>query len=188
MRPTVLTVARFALAAGCGGAADRATTRPAPSPTGAPAAPIGTLANPTAAPATTAAPGTRVAAAIDLAQALLTLQDLPAGWTAWRPSRTSGRERICDVTPFAVPSVATAEAEFEKNVYSRVFHTVTRYAPGEGKRVMDSAIEASERCREWTAVGPYANVTVRLTRLAFPNLGDQTLALRTHAKAEITSG
>jgi hypothetical protein len=133
-----------------------------------------------AAPA--AATGTAGAAArgVDLTKALLTLDDLPPGWTTPSPSPDSSAFCNQDIT---IRPTARADADFERG-QSFVFHGLGAYNRGEAAAAMDQERKTLANCTQWTETDSDGTTTTyRVRPLSFPKLGDETLAFRLSAEA-----
>ena len=118
----------------------------------------------------------------DLSRALLTLADLPTGWSEAQPpeSEDDVNSGFCGTGSASVTNVGKVSAEFTGEAPgSLVAQTVSAYGVGDAKRVLDFLGETLRGCTEWretTADGQV--ITYRFAPLPFPRLGDQSLTTR----------
>ena len=123
----------------------------------------------------------------DLSRALLTLADLPTGWSEAQPpeSEDDVNSGFCGAGSASVTNVGKVSAEFTgETAGSLVAQSVSAYAAGDAKRVLDFLGETLRGCTEWretTADGQV--ITYHFAPLPFPRLGDQSLT--TKMKLEI---
>ena len=124
---------------------------------------------------TTGQVSTRPLTDADATAALLTLEDLPPGWSA-RPTpvdRAGGFCREFDVTA-QVPPTGRARVQFETGS-SYLNHVVAVYrAPADARRRMAIVREGVKRCRRYATEG----LTLDLVGAPFPELGDETVAVK----------
>jgi hypothetical protein len=124
-----------------------------------------------------------------LNSALLTLEELPIGWTV-RPPQTQNTEDE-DFCGFekqrAAQPVAKADASFQQSQTGPfLVHTLELYDGDDAKAVADQYLAQSRSCSGWTATDKEGKQTKwKLTGLSFPKLGDQTIALRLTSEATI---
>ena len=198
--PAVLAVVAFVLLrAGCTGGSDREGDVAVRPPTGTPAVtatvertlsptpaptPSPTAARiPTPAPRVTATPAASPAAAasVDLTRALLALEDMPADWRS--AASDGGTAQPCGQRPaLSTQAARQVEASYQRGSLGPfVSHTVASYRPGDAARAMDSTRRLFEECREWEGSHLGSQFTFRVSTLPFPDLGDQSFALRLDA-------
>jgi hypothetical protein len=124
----------------------------------------------------------------DVAAALLTLSDMPTGWTQ-DPEQDADDEdaTLCDVEPLEeVQAVDDASADFSAGDFGPLLsHMVGVYEDQDAEAAMDSFMDALEGCTEWTDETEDGPVTFRPTPLAFPSFGDDTVAVRIRAESEL---
>ena len=183
-RWTPLIVVALLLSA-CGGGDENGRAQTITSPATATsqtatdrASAVGTPAQSAQTSASTPAP-TPVRGALEVRKALLTLEDMPTGWSVKesKPSESTGE--ICGKKVFEVVSTAKADIDFEKDAFTTVTQAIRAYDSGEAKQGLDNALKVFETCKEWTDTAKDGSVTTyKLTPLSFPKLGDQTVALR----------
>lgn len=126
--------------------------------------------------------------------ALLTLEDMPAGWTEGAPI---GGDQFPTRAPDArlnVPmcgseplegwdSIADGSANFaagEEGPF--VVHSVRVYEDDHAREAMNAFEEARDSCEEWT--NERTDVSYRHEALSFPSYGDQTAADRISGQGE----
>lgn len=121
-------------------------------------------------------------AASNLDQVILTLADLPAGWTtaAEDPDDTTDDSFCGDVDPLAdVEPAAEAEVSFQQSEMGPFLAAVALRFDDGADDVMDLFAEAVDACREFTETDEDGNETVyRFDPMSFPSLGDGTFAAR----------
>lgn len=188
---------RFALAfvlvlllGACGGGDDRATTI---EPTGSPDEDAADLTNtPTGEVEETTETEVETEQAADSPdELLLTLGDMPTGWTT-APEMVSGDDEggatgFCGEPPIDEQFEPSAEAEaaFKKDDFGPfVNHAVAIYESREAEQAMDAALEAAQSCQEWTETEDGEETTFTLQPVSFPTVGDQTVAFRINAESQ----
>lgn len=131
---------------------------------------------------------------VDPKAVLLTMEDMPAGWTEGAPI---GGDQFPTRAPDArlnVPmcgseplegwdSIADGSANFaagEKGPF--VVHSVRVYEDEHATEAMNAFEEARDSCDEWT--NERTDVTYRHETLSFPSYGDQTAAERISGQGE----
>ena len=166
----LIALLSLALAACEGDGDDRAETiNPTAAVTSRGAAP------PAAAPQTPAAQ-TLVP---DLTKALLTLDDMPTGWSVRADVPPPSDALVCDKR---LPRFRDQAADFQRADFERgnanVSNIVSRYRPGEAQSLLEALKSLYESCPQWTQQDGSTSLTLRAAALAFPKLGDQTFAIR----------
>lgn len=161
-----------------------------------------TISAPTATPAVTASPGSSLAAtpastpapspttaaqarsAADLQRVLLTLDDMPTGFTIDTPSSGTGSQPCGKSTELRARAAQTVEADFTKGGLGPfISETLGTYKSGEAKDAFDGARKLFEDCRTWTEPDKDGKTTeYKIAPLSFPKLGDQTYAIRMDIK------
>lgn len=170
-----------ALAIACGGGNERATT-------------IESTVTPITAPDETATidqtSSTATATPDDdeiaegLSEALLTLEDMPTGWTVSPPDEDEedDGDDICGIASgqFAEDAAARETSDFQKSELGPLLnHTIDFFPDGDAKRVMAEFGDALGSCTEWTDIDEDGTETTwRLSPLSFPKIGDETFAFR----------
>jgi hypothetical protein len=113
-----------------------------------------------------------------LQAALLTLDDLPSGWTATQPSDTSNDSVSCADTTSPQP-VSKVEADFvNRDGPAFVSEEIDAEAAGQGQPLFDQAAAQLSDCPGFTLTlgdGTVLNATLTPDP-AFPTLGDETAA------------
>jgi hypothetical protein len=128
---------------------------------------------------TTAAPR-RALSDADASEAVLTLEDLPAGWSFRASSldRTGGFCKEFDLGE-EVPPAGRARAEFEGGA-SYLNHVVAVYnAASDATRRMQIVKGGLAKCRRFTA----DQLSLDLAAATYPKLGDETIAVKGTGKA-----
>lgn len=138
-------------------------------------------------PVATPAPGspTPRAASPDLTRALLTLEDMPTGFTLTGPRPDREGSKPCGKSAeLRARAIQNLEAEFTKGSLGPfVTHTIGSYKSGDAGIAFDYARAVFEDCRTWTEPGDDGvPIEYRASPLSFPRLGDQTFAMRVDAK------
>lgn len=140
-----------------------------------------------AATAVTAPPATAKpsAASERLARALLSIEDLPGGWSRSMDARgTPADTEICAASlarlEESASALATAEESFQRGGSGPyLVQSVTAYPPGGAERVMANLGAATHGCESVTVKDEEGQATNwQLSVLNFPHLADETLALR----------
>lgn len=121
---------------------------------------------------------------------VVSLQDLPTGWTASTPEEDEKDDEICDGhDPFnAVEPVEEAESHFEQGSFGPFLSSVAgRYASADDAQgVLDAVADAVDQCQTFTDVDDDGNeMTYTFAALSFPKLGDDTYAARLSATTPI---
>ena len=127
-------------------------------------------------------PASAAQVAADVVLALLTQEDMPPEWHS--TTRTTAKEgdettRLCDKSQ-TYRLLGRAKVQFSHSQQPAVIeHTVTTFAPGDAKRVLDDNLAMLDRCKEWRETGRDGVArTYRVSRLSFPEMGEQSLAMR----------
>lgn len=182
-----LVLALALVAGSCGDDDDQArTVDVTTTTTGASEAPDGT-ATESAETAETATTTTEASASSAMDSVVVTLQDLPTGWTASTPEDDDeDDDEICDgQDPFnAVEPVEEAESNFEQGSFGPFLSSIAgRYAgTDEAQGVLDAVADAVDQCQTFTDVDEDGNeTTYTFAALSFPKLGDDTYAARLSA-------
>lgn len=122
---------------------------------------------------------------------VVTLQDLPSGWTVSAPDEgLEEDDEICnDQDPFdAVEPIEEAETNFEQGGFGPFLSSIAgRYAStDDAQGVLDAFAAAVEQCRAFTEVDDDGTeITYTFTALSFPKLGDDTYAARLSANTPV---
>ena len=135
--------------------------------------------SPAATSATTTAPA-RALTDTDATGAVLTLEDLPDGWSA-RPPQADRAGGFCTEFDLAqqVAPTGRARAQFEGGS-GYLNQVVAVYnAPADARRRMEIVRTGVDRCRRHTGEG----LSLELAPASFPKLGDDTVAVKGTAQA-----
>lgn len=123
---------------------------------------------------------------IDLTRALLSLEDMPTGFTTVPPDDEDdrGSQPCGKSTELRHNAVETKEAEFTKGAFGPIIsHVASTFKSGEAKDRFDQARTIFEGCPSWTETDEKGEtVEYRLSPLSFPRLGDQAYAMRMDVK------
>lgn len=174
-----------ALVIACGGGSERATTI---EPT---VTPIQATQPPQETATIVETPGSAATTPEDadigerLPEALLTLEDMPTGWTV-SPTEEDEEDddgsEICGVASgqFAEDASARVTANFQESEFGPLLaQIIDLFADGNAKRVVAEFSDAFGSCTEWTDIDEDGNETTwRLSPLSFPKFGDETFAFR----------
>lgn len=119
--------------------------------------------------------------------ALLTLNDMPTGWTQDPEQDADDDATFCDVEPLdEAKAIDDASANFSAGDFGPLLsHMVGVFEGQDAEAAMDSFMDALEGCTEWTDETEDGPVTFRPTALAFPSFGDDTVAVRIKAESEL---
>ncbi|HEV2768420.1 MAG TPA: hypothetical protein VGV63_12030 [Acidimicrobiales bacterium] len=120
---------------------------------------------------------------IDVEQALLTLEDMPTGWMTSPDAgeEDEGAAEFCDGLDISNDEPdAEAEASFEgSEIGPFVSHVVGRFDGGEAEKRFAELRQAIDECGEFDTTDEDGNtVTGQLSAVSFPELGDESLAVR----------
>lgn len=125
-----------------------------------------------------------------LAEALLTVEDLPDGWQAAgidqptaRPSE--GAIDICgnDTTP-DTPPIAQASANFGKDTFLN--QTLMAYEVADAVDEMQKVAAAADSCSTWEQASNGQPMSWQLEHLDTPDLGDESVAIRIAGRSQGT--
>lgn len=184
VRRAALVIAVTLVGASCGDDDDQARTVEVTTTTATEtsAAPEETSTELTATSTTT----TEAAAPSAMDSVVVSLQDLPAGWTASTPEEDEEDDEICDgQDPFnAVEPVEEAESNFEQGSFGPFLSSIAgRYAStDDAQGVLDAVAGAVDQCQTFTDVDDDGTeVTYTFAALSFPKLGEDTYAARLSA-------
>ena len=157
-----------------------------------PADPVGVASTKAGAP--TAAPvKAKAVSAAQAKRALLTLADMPPGWTQEKPKPDDGDDDT--VTPKRCAALfdtiekrkplAEARASFTAgDLGPSLEHSVTGW-PSSQVPVLKQIAQALKQCPKYTSRSKDGSSgTIQSSALSFPNLGDRTLAFRMKARTK----
>lgn len=125
-----------------------------------------------------------------LQAALLTIQDLPTGWTTAppQPSPTTPSTEADEPTGFCNRPIiireevpASVETEFTKGgeLSNRLLQLVVSYDNArQASKAFDDIAQAAQECTSWEESDESTTSALTLQSLSFPKLGDDTLAAR----------
>jgi hypothetical protein len=174
---------------GCSGAPERADTlpladEPSQSLTAKPKAPVAT-------PADVEANGKLTTA--QAKNALLTLDDMPTGWTQEKPDPDDDDTKVtpdrCSAIMNAVDKqgkpLAHADASFDAGgLGPQLEESVTSW-PKSQLPILSKLTDAFRQCPKFTSTSKDgSSATFQASGLSFPNVADRTLALRLKAKSD----
>lgn len=120
----------------------------------------------------------------DLAEALLRLEDLPAGWSPTPPGDDDNDDDsgFCNQPPAVDPTAAraSASADFQQSEFGPFFsQTLASYSSDDAKSIMKAIKDTLGSCSEWVQVADDGtSMTWHLLPLSFPKVGDETFAAR----------
>ncbi len=122
-----------------------------------------------------------------LLAALLTLEDMPTGWTTEAPSfepRTPGGTYASFCAELEARSIAAATVDFQKSALGPFMsHTIVVYPTrADAEAALDDLIAAARDCPE--LVDDTGN-TNTFSPLSFPAFGDDTFAMRSSGLVEM---
>lgn len=127
-------------------------------------------------------------AAPDAEAALLTLNDMPSGWTQAQDTETSNEaSAICDQEPMEdFDPVDEASADFTGgDLGPMLFHSVEVYDDGQAEQAMDAFLDNMDSCDQWSEEIENGTTTFQAQPLSFSSYGDQTVAVRIQADSEM---
>ncbi|MGJ9372553.1 hypothetical protein [Nesterenkonia sp. CF4.4] len=127
---------------------------------------------------------------LDVESALLTLEDMPTGWTEESDDASSDTDddaALCDVELIGdAEAVDDASAEFSAGDFGPLLsHTVAVFDDDEAEQALEAFTEALSNCNEWTEESEDGPLTFRPAPLSFPSFGDDTLAIRFNVASEM---
>ncbi len=189
MRWIVVSLVCAVAVAGCGGKPERADTLPVADD---PSTPVVT----TKAPVPTAPPvqKAKVLTAAQAKRALLTLDDMPTGWTQEKPDSDDDDDETvtpkrCQALLDAIDKqgdpVTEAEAAFSAGDFGpNLDQSVGSWSTSQ-LSVLKKMADAFRQCPKFTSTSKDGtSATFQASGLSFPNLGDRTLALRLKTKSD----
>lgn len=173
-----------ALTPGCGGESERATTiEPTVTPTEAAETPDDTAAlDETPTPSPTSPDDQEIDER--LSEALLTLEDMPTGWTVSPPEEDEedSGTGICGLESgqFTRDATARATANFQESEFGPMLAQIIDVFSGDdAEGTMVEFADALSSCTEWTDIDEEgAETEWQLSPLSFPKIGDETFAFR----------
>ena len=176
--PAAFLLAFTALMVGCGDGNDRAAT--------VPDQPVATSTLETSGEPDESAVGESDSATISeerLSKALLTINDMPTGWTTTPPEAEDDDADFCGVD-FESTAIVDIEVGFQQSQTGPfIGHSLQLFPAGEGKRSFEAGVERASSCTEFTVTNEDGTVnTWRIWPLSFPEVGDDTLAFRVRAE------
>ena len=120
---------------------------------------------------------------VDVEEALLTLEDLPTGWTTSPDAGEAdeGAAQFCAGLDMSDDEPdAEAEASFQRSEMGPfVSHVVGRFDGGEAEKRFAELREAIDECGEFDTTDEDGNtLTGRLSAVSFPEVGEESLAVR----------
>lgn len=122
---------------------------------------------------------------VDVEQALLTLEDMPTGWTTSPDAGEDdeGAAEFCAELDFSEREDepdAEAEASFEGGeIGPFVTHLVARFGDGEAEKRFTALREAVDECGDFdTTDEDGTTITGQMSAVSFPELADESLAMR----------
>lgn len=129
----------------------------------------------------------------NLVSALLTLDDLPVGWTTSElgDDDDSDDAGICGTEPLddLVKPIGKAEAEFQQsNLGPFLSESLAVYESTDDAQSVMEAARSTFTCSEWTDTNAEGEETVwSISPLSFPTIGDETFVLRLSANIGIAN-
>ncbi|MFG1913117.1 hypothetical protein [Kribbella sp. NPDC048928] len=174
---------------GCAGKPERADTLPGAASESKTTETTKTARQP---PTVPAVPKESTLSAAQAKRALLTLDDMPTGWSQEKPDPGSDDETV---TPKRCATVfdalgdrdplSEAEASFSAgDLGPSLDHTVSSW-PKSQVQALKAITQALRQCPKFTSTSKDgSSATFEATGLSFPNLGDRTLALRLKGKTD----
>ena len=129
---------------------------------------------------------------LDPQDGLLRLEDMPTGWTEEAVAdededEGGGAAGLCGVQPLdEVAAIDRADRRFAAGDLGPLLdQLVAVFEDGEAAEAMGSVLDALDDCDEWTEEAEDGPVTFRPSPLSFPGFGDETVAVRISAEADI---
>lgn len=187
LRRVALALALALVAASCGDDDDQARTLEATTTSTTEA--VAETEEPAAEAEDSTTTTTEEAPPSSMDSVVVTLQDLPSGWTVSAPDEEDEEDdEICnDQDPFnAVEPVEEAESNFEQGSFGPFLSSIAgRYAStDDAQDVLDALAAAVDQCQTFTDVDEDGTeITYTFTALSFPKLGDDTYAARLSANS-----
>jgi hypothetical protein len=124
--------------------------------------------------------------------ALLTLSDMPTGWTVSLPEEEIEEEDkganytfLCMELERRMEGIV--QAEFQKSeIAPKLVHSIGLYPKGLATEAFNDLVSASKACTEWTTPIESGGEQVWIvTPISFPKLGEETLAIRATSEISI---
>lgn len=129
---------------------------------------------------------------LDVEAALLTLDDMPTGWTQGPDEAPSDEDAgadatLCEEEPLSEGGAHDeASADFSAGDFGpQLSHTVWTLDSDQSERGLEALIEALNNCEEWTEETADGPVTFRPAPLSFPSFGDEIVAIRIDVESEL---
>jgi hypothetical protein len=186
VRPVLLALAAGLLVLACSGdSGNKQSSSTNVAPSGSPGAQAAASApapagSPTASAVPTEPPP--VPTSPEVTGALLTKDDLPAGWTMAEPTLSSGNDEVafCNAGRAPVTRRARAEVEFHDSETHRIVNeSVVSYTPGDAAKVIDFFQKSLRSCTEWQQTDDSGGeIQYQVTPLSLPKLGDGVVGAR----------
>ncbi len=114
--------------------------------------------------------------------ALLSTSDLPTGFTAMPPTPSSDTSKVCGLQSYRDRAVTRGEIDFQQqpSPTSVMFigDSIDAFPAGVAKTALDQVQAGLSSCTSFTTTSSGQTITFQVSRLSFPRLDDQTLALR----------
>jgi hypothetical protein len=123
-----------------------------------------------------------------LNSALLTLGDLPTGWTTTAPQPDNPEDNICDFDEKTVSQpLADLKVDFQRaETGPFLVQTLQSYEGDGAEKVLSAFLEKFQSCSSWTTTDDKGKQTKwQVSGLSFPKSGDQTIAMRIASEATI---
>lgn len=136
-------------------------------------------------PTATEEPASPIVGDVNLDQYLLTLSDMPLGWTIWLDEDDDSEGTgpvLCNAESISsvVPNLGSAETQFQQGSLGPFL--IQMLAQFENTDRADEAmdyVESALTCSEWITINDDGTeTTVTLTPLAFPKVADRTYVFR----------
>lgn len=166
------------------------TPQPSETPTVTSTATPTSTSTPTSTPTITPTPTPKPLTQADLEKALISLDDLPAGWAV----RTGDEEDEANKETYTFlcqeyqkKSIAKVSADFQKGqVGPFLMNSVVTYPPGEARNQFADMLSAVDQCATFTDTQDGTTTEWTVTPISFPKLGEQSFAIR--ASSEFVLG
>ena len=137
-------------------------------------------------PTNTATPTPRPIIKQDLEKALLTLEELPAGWSKSPPDKEKDDKAtfsfLCKEYP--KKAIVGVDADFQKSQLGPfLLSSISLYPPGEAIQQFEKLRATVDACPEVKKTEGGSTMTFKVAPMSFPKLGEQSFAIRVSSES-----
>ncbi len=120
--------------------------------------------------------------------ALLTISDMPTGFTTTPPSASNNTSTVCGLQNYANRALARGEVDFQRQPsplsITYVGDIIDVLPAGVAKTAIDQVQAGLSSCTTFTSTSSGQPITFHVSPLSFPRLDDQTLAIRMNGQPQ----